>query len=61
MKTILSSLAAILAVLSQVACSSPQAASQPGAINIRSGPFGPSIDIGGADGDDDTPVSVRIN
>jgi len=57
----LSFLTLLLASLLLAACSSPQPEPQPGTINVRTGPFGPSINIGGADGDDDTPVSVRID
>lgn len=61
MKTLLLCLPATVCLLIASGCSSPQPDPQPGAINVRTGPFGPNISIGGADGDDDTPVSVRID
>ena len=61
MKTFLPFLTMLVVGLALAACSSSQPDPQPGSINVRTGAFGPSINIGGADGDDDTPVSVRID
>lgn len=61
MKELLPSIALAAVLLGLGACSSPQPKPQPGTINVRTGLFGPNISIGGADGDDSTPVSVRID
>jgi len=50
----------ILAVILS-ACSSPRPEPRPGTVNIKTGGFGPNIQISGIDDDDDTPASVSID
>ncbi|MBU3665917.1 MAG: hypothetical protein FGM15_08610 [Chthoniobacterales bacterium] len=50
---------AAMVVVAGAGCS-PHVSQNASGLNIRTVPFGPTVQIGGVDDDDDTPVSVNV-